>query len=450
MERSQIIALIAWKNHKNRKPLILQGARQVGKTHLLKKFAAESYNNIAYLNFELKPDLATLFERDLDPESLVRKLEIALDTKINVRDTLIIFDEVQLCSRALTSLKYFAEAYAQDPQKYDYHIIAAGSQLGINVSSSASFPVGKVNLMTMYPLTFLEFVRASRNSYYDLLLQIHKDVGEGSSRGFIDLKIPDNFHFDLLELLNVYFFIGGMPEAVKVYIDTLDLKEVRLVQEAILLSYLSDFSKYSDASQSLKVRRIWESLPAQLARENKKFIFSAVAKSARAREYETSLQWLKDAGLLLLANLVENPQVPLRAFADPESFKVFALDVGLLGCMVKLDAKQVVLIKDLYFQFRGALAENFIAQELFAHGHNPIYYFKKDSSAEVDFMIDHESQSFAIEVKSGENKTSKSLNALLKKHAQIKGVRLSSSNINFANSIIEMPLYLTSALGNLS
>jgi len=433
VRRQLVQDLISWRGSPSRKPLIVQGARQVGKTFLLQAFGSESFDNVAYLNFEAQPELASIFERELIPAKIIRKIEIALAQKISVSSTLIILDEIQACSTALTSLKYFAE---QAPQ---YHVVAAGSQLGINIGAKSSFPVGKVELLSLYPLSFFEFLEALDKQ--GLLELISKESKLEA--------IEEIFHAELLDLLNLYFYIGGMPECVQRFIDTNDLHEVRLVQERIIHSYIADFSKHAEDTQTLKIRRIWDSVPSQLSRENKKFIFSAVAKSARAREYETALHWLFDAGLLLESRLVADPRVPLKAFASPDAFKVFALDIGLLGAMVKLDQSQVVLSKDLYFQFRGALVENFVAQELMASGLSPLYYWADGARAEVDFLIDFKSKIIAIEAKSGHRKGSKSLQRLME-HGKIAiAVRVSKDPAMLTDRHCDLPLYQLGALGGI-
>lgn len=421
--------LIMWKNSERRKALILNGARQTGKTYILKEFAHNYYENSAYLNFETNPELKSIFENSLEPKKLVEKLSIVLKQKILKHKTLIIFDEVQLCSSALTSLKYFTE------KTREYHVVAAGSLLGLNISSKTSFPVGKIDLLNLYPLSFMEFISSVESQYQEVI----KNLNLGDS-------LEDIFHNELLELLNVYFFTGGMPEAVQAYIDNRDLNLVREIQTTILTSYIADFSKHVEPQETLKIRRIFESLPRQLSKENKKFIFSAVAKSARAREYEMSLQWLIDAGLFLKSNLVENPQIPLKSFSSTEAFKIFGLDVGLLGAMVKLEQSQVVLDKNLYFQFRGALVENYISQELTAYGLNPLYYWKSGASAELDFLIDFKGKVLGLEVKSGSNKRSRSLNVFTNRYPKTLSFRISKSKLGKNDNFFDLPLYMISEI----
>lgn len=433
VKREILQQLRSWSKSPLRKPLILQGARQVGKTYIVKELAKEDYENLVYLNFETNLDLATLFTGNLEPQIIINKIEIALNTEIKPRKSLIFFDEIQTCGQALTSLKYFKE------KAPDYHIIAAGSLLGITLTSQTSFPVGQVDFLFMHPMNFREFLNAKNLERLSEYLSSIKLGG----------KIENIFHQQLLDSFKEYCFVGGMPEVVKVYLQNSDLDLARETQQAILLSYQNDFSKHLDPHETLKIRKIWDSIPRQLGKENRKFIFSAVAKSARAREYETALQWLLDSGIVLRAKLVEIPEAPIEAMASTDAFKIFLLDTGLLGARMNVSKSTILKSEDLFMQYRGILAENTTAVELTANNFKNLYYWTSSSQAEIDFLIEHDSKVIPLEVKSGLNKKSKSLNSYIKKHQPKHAFRLSLDSNITKEKIIDLPIYMAGEIGRI-
>ncbi len=430
MERDFYKKLLKWKASDLRKPLVLKGARQVGKTYLLTTFAKE-YDDHIYLNFDEEPHFASLFAENLNPERIIKELGIYFKRPILPEKTLIIFDEIQECPEALNSLKYFCE------KKNEYHVATAGSLLGVKLSQG--FPVGKVNFLDLAPLTFFEFLDA---------------LGESSLRKLIEeLKEPkaisEIFHEKLIKLLKYYFIIGGMPEAVATYLKNENLQDVRVVQKEILDAYTLDFAKHAPEEEVMKIMAVWESIPRQLAKENKKFIFSAVRESARAKNYETAIQWLKDAGLLLKANLISTPKLPLDAYADKRAFKIFMLDVGLLGAMSKLDPRVLLEGHQLFQEFKGSLTENYVATELHDQYFDHLYYWSSEGIAEVDFVISTEQLIFPLEVKAGVSKQKKSLLVYEQKFSQEENPPpiLSRTTLrNFAHEalIINYPLYAIS------
>lgn len=421
--------LVQWKNSPRRKPLILQGARQVGKTALLKLFGETEYDTYAYFNFEEDRNLAPLFEGKLAPAQLIEKLQFYSQSLILPHKTLLIFDEIQLCSQALTSLKYFNE------QANEYHIACAGSHLELALGHQQSFPVGKVNFETLYPLNFQEFLRAlGREQLFEAL---RTELNSGRISAFL--------HADLMQLLRYYLYVGGMPEAVATYAALRDPIQVRSVQRDIVRAYLLDFAKHAGAQDIVKISRIWDSIPRHLAKENKKFIFTAIKTGARARDYESSLQWLLSAGLITKVINTETLKVPIMAYADTESFKVYLIDVGLLGSLVDLQSDVIVRGHELFTEFKGAMTENFIAQELRAHGIEQLYYWTSSAKAEVDFVFERGGRVQAMEVKSGERFRIKSIQSLLAQSTDVQAVVLSASNIPSAEKIRNIPLYALSA-----
>ena len=394
MKRAAYERLLAWKRAALRKPLLMRGARQTGKTYLLQAFGKEQYTATHYFNFEKTPDLASLFERDLDPRRIVRDLSIFAGVRILPGGSLIIFDEIQACNAALNSLKYFAEEAGQ------YHVAAAGSLLGVALSTPRSFPVGKVDFIDLYPMTFVEFLDA---------------LGEGRYRGVVESQselspFPEAFHHALLDLLRAYYYVGGMPEVVAYYVATRDVPAVRAVQRAIVDAYVLDFAKHAPPREVARIIAVWESVPRHLARENKRFIFSAIHQSARARAYEDAIVWLEGAGLIHRAFAVETARLPLRGYADRRSFKVYAVDVGLLGALADT-APQLMAHGDRVFaEYRGALVENYVAQQLAASSTGELYYWRSSGGkAEVDFLLERGGQVLPLEVKAGVNPRSKSL-----------------------------------------
>lgn len=428
MERNFYQKLVQWKHSTHRKPLVLRGARQVGKTYLLTEFAKREYPDFIYLNFDEEPHFTSFFKENLSPERIIKDLSIYFNKTIQPEKTLIIFDEIQECPEALGSLKYFCE------KANGYHVATAGSLLGVKLSQG--FPVGKVNFLDLAPLTFFEFLDAvGETSLKNLLLELKEP-----------LAITEIFHDKLTKLLKYYLVIGGMPEVVATWIKEESFLRVREIQREILDAYLLDFAKHAPKEDVIKIMSVWESIPNQLAKENKKFIFSAVRESARAKSYETSIQWLKDAGLIIKAQHLSIPKLPLDAYADKQIFKVFLLDVGLLGAMSKLDPRIVLEGNELFQQFKGSLTENYVALELHHHHFEGIYYWTSEGKAEVDFIISVEHLIYPLEVKSGHSNQKKSLQVYAKKFAdeEHSSHMLSMTSLhNFfkARHIVNYPLY---------
>jgi len=431
MERDLYTNLVAWKSSPRRKPLLLRGARQTGKTYLLRQFGEREYERIVCCNFEEDPDLDGFFRRDLDPQRIVAELSVYKGFDIQAERHLIIFDEVQASDRALTSLKYFQELAGT------FHVAAAGSLLGIKMSRSGSFPVGKVNFLDLHPMSFLEFLRAiGRPKYADLLVGLSEPE-----------PLPDAIHSDLIDLLRTYYFTGGMPEAVGNHAETGNAMITRQIQNEILDSYVLDFAKHAPATDIRKLGLIWDSIPRHLAKENKKFIFSAVKKGARAREYENALRWLQDAGLVHLSHAVSASRPPLKHYADRSIFKVYALDVGLLGAISRTPPEVSVQGDRLFTEYRGALVENFVAQELCARGHPELYYWRSaGGKAELDFLCEVGSTVVPVEVKAGLSRRSKSLKSYDQQFAPEVLVRTNLLNLKKDGKICNVPLYAAALL----
>ena len=437
MHRDFYRPLCDWKTSPRRKPLVLRGARQVGKTHLLKEFGRREYESLAYFNFEEDPRLKGFFTGRLEPTALVEALGIYRKATIRPGRDLIVFDEIQACNEALNALKYFQEDAG------DFHIAAAGSLLGVKLSQPMSFPVGKVNFLDLRPMSFPEFLDA---------------VGESRYRGLLDGKSDaepflEPFHEELTRLLKYYFFVGGMPEAVRCFAETRDFSGVRAIQKEILDAYVLDFAKHAPTPDIPKLLQVWDSIPAQLARENRKFVFTALKKTARARDYENAIHWLEKAGLILRAFLVTKPGQPLSAYADRGAFKVYALDIGLLGAMAGISPDILVRGHDLFQEFKGAFVENHVAQTLAGlPGAVGLYYWKNDSaSAEVDFLWESPQGSILpLEAKSGINPKSKSLRIYEEKFHPARLVRTTPLNLRQDGKILNIPLYALTALDRLA
>ena len=423
MKRDAIKYLYEWKSRANHKPMIVRGARQVGKTWLMRAFAEEAYDRYVYVNFEDNELIRNVFERDFDIERIILALQVATGEVID-KDTLLIFDEIQEAPKGLTALKYF---YEKAPE---YSILAAGSLLGISMHEAVSFPVGKVEFMDLYPLSFREFLNALGQS--QLVTVLEKE----------DWELMSLFHNKLVEYLKIYYFIGGMPGVVMEYLDTKDFNRVRVVQQEILNAYDNDFSKHAPNKEVPRLRMVWRSVLAQLAKENKKFIYGMLKEGARAKEFEIALEWLQDAGLLYKVNRTKAGKMPLTAYEDFAAFKVFILDVGLLSAMGKLTS-QIILDGDAIFEeFKGALTEQYVFQQLKMHKDIDIYYWSADnSSGEIDFIVQKEGVITPIEVKSSENLQSKSLLSFIKRHPELKGLRFSMSEYKDQEWMKNKPLY---------
>jgi len=395
MRRQATKYLKQWKNNSSRKPLIIRGARQVGKTWLMKEFGNKNYKNIAYVNFEDSVTLKNLFVDNFDIKRILLAVEIETGIKITPQDTLIIFDEIQEAERGITALKYFCE---QAPQ---YHVIAAGSLLGVTLHQHTSFPVGKINFLDLHPMNYVEFIEASGNSQ---LLEILKRK---------DWKLIKTFKHRYVDLLKQYYFTGGMPEAVAEFFNNSNFTEVRNIQKRILLGYEQDFSKHAPASIVPRIRMLWNSIPSQLSKENKKFIYSAIKKSARAKDFESSISWLSDSGLIYKVHRITKPGMPLKAYEDFGTFKLFISDVGLLAAISDLPAKSIINGNIIFEEFKGSLTEQYVLQQLRTLTDNDIFYWLK--------VFSH-------------------------KYPDTKPVRISMSDFRKENWLINMPLYAVSEI----
>lgn len=428
MEREFYQKLLQWKKSDLRKPLVVRGARQVGKTYILNEFARREYADYVYINFDEQPQFASIFKEDLDPDRIIKELNIYFKKIIQPGSTLIILDEIQECPQALGALKYFCE------KKNEYHLAAAGSLLGVKLTKG--FPVGKVNFLDLAPMNFLEFLQAMGENELRLMIEEQKSAS----------AISEIFHNRLVSLLKYYFVIGGMPEAVAVYLKSENLEDVRSVQKEILDAYVLDFAKHAPKEDVMRIMAVWNSIPNQLAKENKKFIFSAIQKSARAREFEASIQWLKSAGLIIMAHHISIPKLPLDAYADKQAFKVFLLDIGLLGAMSKLDPRIILDGDQLFQEFKGSLTENFVALELHDKHFEEIYYWTSAGVAEVDFVVSKDQFIFPLEVKAGVSRQKKSLLVYGEKFQKDENTsvvlsRTSLRNFAFDGKIVNYPLY---------
>lgn len=436
MKRYLYRELCAWKGSARRKPLIVRGARQTGKTHLLKEFGRNEYEGVAYFNFEEDPGLKGFFTGNLKPSVLVEALGIYRKEAIQPGRDLIIFDEIQACNEALNSLKYFQE------QANEHHIAAAGSLLGVKLSQPMSFPVGKVNFLDLRPMSFPEFLDAVGESRYRELMD-----GKTDAEPF-----PEPFHADLIEWLKRYQFVGGMPEAVDCYARNRDLSEVRTIQKEILDAYVLDFAKHAPAHDIPKLMQVWDSIPTQLARENRKFQFAALKSTARARDYENAILWLENAGLILRCLLVTRPGQPLTAYADRSAFKIYALDIGLLGAMARIQPDILVRGHDLFREFKGAFIENYVAQVLTGiTGGAPHYWKNEAATAEVDFLWESpDGAILPLEAKAGINPKSKSLRTFDEKFHPERLLRTTLLNLRRDGKILNIPLYALTMIGKLS
>lgn len=432
MYRLAMESLCRWKEKKYRKPLIIEGARQVGKTWLMKEFGQKYYKDTVYINFDSNTGMAELFETDLDTERLILGLEIYAGKKIDAENTLIIFDEVQEVPKALSSLKYFYENASQ------YHIVCAGSLLGIALHGGTSFPVGKVDFLNLYPLSFQEFLMATANErFVDLLSQC-------------DFAMITAFKQTLIDALKNYYFVGGMPEVVLRFSENKDFNEVRDVQKRILEAYEQDFSKHAPNEIVPRIRMIWNSIPSQLAKENKKFIYGLVKEGGRAKDYETAIMWLTDCGLVHKVSRVNAPKLPLKAYEDLKAFKLFIVDVGLLGCMTGLGQRILLEGNDLFMEFKGALTEQYVMQQLAAQADLNLYYYTNDrGSCEIDFLIDNGEKVIPVEVKAEINLRAKSLKTYRDKYNPDISVRTSMADYRMQEGLLNLPLYAIEKIKNL-
>ena len=424
MYRVAMEKLLKWKQSKRRKPLIIEGARQVGKTWLMKEFGKQAYAHTVYINFDSNSRMAELFASDLDTERLIMGLELYVGCKINADNTLLIFDEVQEVPRALASLKYF---YENAPQ---YHIVCAGSLLGIALHQGTSFPVGKVDFLKLYPLSFKEFLMATDKERFAELLDKQ------------DFQMITNFKQTYIDALKYYYFVGGMPEAVQSFAENKDFNEVREIQKRILEAYEQDFSKHAPNEIVPRLRMLWNSIPSQLAKENKKFIYGLVREGARAKDYETAIMWLSDCGLVHKVSRVNAAGIPLKAYEDLKAFKLFIMDVGLLGCMAGLRQRTLLDGNDLFVEFKGALTEQYVCQQLKTIEDLDIYYYTNDrGSCEVDFVVDTGEKVVPVEVKAEVNLRAKSLKTYQEKFSPGVSIRTSMSDYKKEEWLVNLPLY---------
>lgn len=431
MQRSVLSSLLKWKNQKNHKPLIIEGARQVGKTWLMKEFGRQYYKQTVYLHFDNNPELKAVFESDYKIPRIIEAIEILSGKKISSENTLIIFDEIQECPKALTSLKYFNE------EAPEYDILSAGSLLGLIHHEGTGFPVGKVSFLKLYPLNFFEFATA---------------IGKESLINLIkkqDFQLIKTLKNEFEKLVKMYCYIGGMPEVVRNFVENKDYKKVREIQKSILNSYENDFSKHIPANTVEKIRMLWQSIPSQLAKENKKFIYSAIKTGARAKDYEIAINWLKDAGLIYQVNRIKKTDLPLLAYQDLNAFKLFILDVGLLSALTDLDVKTILQRTAVFEEFKGAIAEQYVLQQLVcSNSEFPIYYWSNDSSrSEVDFVVQIDGLVVPLEVKAEKNLKAKSIHNFIKDYKSVKAVRTSLADYKInENNLYDIPLY---AIGNI-
>lgn len=424
MERYIMKSLIKWKNSKNKKPLILEGARQVGKTYILKQFGEENYEGVAYFNFDHDEDLYNLFNQTKDPKRILEQLAFIYGKAINPKKTLIFFDEIQECPNALNSLKYFNE------EANDYDIVCAGSLLGIRLSHT-SFPVGKVEFMSMYPMSFSEFLLADNCSN---LVEYMNSINEIE-------KIPDLFFNMLTEKLKAYYIIGGMPEAVFSWVNEKDMEKVNKILDNILKSYENDFAKHTTETEANKISLIWNSVPSQLAKENKKFLYQVVKNGARAREYESALNWLNNANLIYKVYNVSKTALPLKAYTDLSCFKIYMLDVGLLRRMSNIDSRIIIEGNRLFEEFKGAFTENYVLNALIQKYGIVPNYFTFDRN-EIDFVIQTNNKIIPIEVKSNKTTNNISLTKYNLKFDNDISIRFSMNNLNKDEKILNIPLFL--------
>lgn len=423
MERSIYSSLKKWKESPTRKPLILQGARQVGKTYILKEFGAREYSEVIYINCDDNNDMQNMFV-DYDVDRIIRSLSAISGISIKPSTTLLILDEIQEVERGLASLKYFCE------KAPEYHVAVAGSLLGITLHEGTSFPVGKVDMLYMYPMDFEEFLLAMGKEQLVELLRNNSWAALTPLRGM------------LTELLRQYYFVGGMPEAVKTYVERGDIWEVRFIHSKIIDAYRNDMSKHVPKQQVQRINMVWNSIPSQLARDNKKFIYGALRKGARANDFEIAIQWLVDSGLVHKVHRISKPVVPLKFYEDMASFKLFLLDCGLLGALSETPPEQILIGDNVFEEYKGAFTENYVLQQLKSLPRTFVYYYSNDNSTlEIDFVVQHEAHVIPIEVKAEENLRAKSLRQFVTDNAGLHGVRFSMSDYREQDWLTNVPLW---------
>ncbi|WP_416177335.1 ATP-binding protein [Dialister sp.] len=424
MERALMKKLVEWKDSPVRKPLVLKGARQVGKTWLMKEFGKQYFKKVAYVNFDHNPVMQHIFDQDFDIQRILMAVNIETGVVVTPGDTLIIFDEVQEAPAAISSLKYFCE---NGPE---YPVIAAGSMLGVALHEGISYPVGKVNTLSLYPLSFYEFLMAQGEEGLARLLDAR------------DMEMMNAFHDKYVTALKNYYYTGGMPEIVRFFSENKDYAAVRKMQEELLEMYEADFSKHMDPRELPRVRMVWHAIPAQLAKENKKFFFGQVKKGARAKDFEMAVEWLMDCGLITRVNRVTKPAVPLKAYAEENAYKLYFLDTGLLGALSGLDAKSILEGNRIFTEFKGALTEQYVCQQMIADRNMDLFYMLSESGRyEIDFLVQHEGNVVPIEVKAGQTVHAKSLRSYCEKYEPSLAIRLSMNPCERQDRLLNMPLY---------
>jgi len=425
-KREIIKDLQKWRSKPTRKPLLIMGARQIGKTTMLKSFGKEMYDNFLYINLEKQTVLHKFFTGDKDPKEILKNLSLIHGQNIIPDKTLIILDEIQECRDALISLKYFQE------EAPEIHIIGAGSLLGLSIGNNRSFPVGKVEFLDMYPLTFSEFLAEADKKLYK------------TYHHFLDSDIispiPDTFYIPLQQLFKQYILIGGMPEVASRYLEARDISEALVIQDEIVRAYELDFVKHADKTTSTKIQKVWNSLPSQLSKENKKFIYKVIRSGARAREYETAVEWLLQAGLLYKVSRVETGGIPLKAYEDITAFKLYMFETGLLIRLAELDPKTFIDGDQFFTQFKGSIAENFVCQALKKNYGRVPYYWTSDGKAEIDYMIEQDGIVIPIEVKSGAETKAKSLSVYRKRYNPELRIRISNLNLQLTDDLLNIPI----------
>ncbi|MBF0449376.1 MAG: ATP-binding protein [Candidatus Magnetomorum sp.] len=427
MERKISAKLLEWKSKdKKRMPLIISGARQVGKTHILREFGRNYYKNSIYVNLETNLSVSSLFENDITPDRIIRFLEASFNEAIIPDETLIILDEIQFCERALTSLKYFCE------DANEYHVVAAGSLLGVAINREKySFPVGKVETITLYPMNFEEFLWALQK---DKLANIIRE------NFHMNRCLPEVLHLQALELYKIYLIVGGMPAAVKRFVDTEKIIEIADIQSNILNSYIADMAKYAINAESVKIRAAYNSLPNQLAKNNKKFQYKVIQKGGNANLFGSAIEWLIFSGIVLKCQKIEKALMPLAVYTDLSSFKLYMADTGLLVMKSGLAYQTVLSNLETDNIFLGSLAENYVAQELSSNGY-PLFYWESKGMSEIDFLLQNGEQIIPVEVKAGTHTRSKSLSVFVKKYRPNYSIRISAKNFGFENQVKSVPLY---------
>lgn len=422
MKRKIYNQLLQWKENKDRKPLMVLGARQVGKTWIMRHFGKNEYAKVVYVNCDDEPRMKQLFDLDYNIDRILMTLQAITGTKVTPSDTLVILDEIQEIPRGLHSLKYFCE------KAPEYHVMVAGSLLGVTLGKGESFPVGKVDILYMYPMDYEEFLDATGNEGWTEILHSK------------DWALIDMMNTKMVELLRQYYYVGGMPGVVSKFIENKDLQQVRTLQKEILEAYSRDISKHTTENESTRIRQVLNSLPSQLAKENKKFIYGAIRKGSRAKDFELAIQWLLDAGIIYKVNRIREPKLPLKFYEDSDFFKLFLLDCGLLACMADAPADQMLIGNNVFTEFKGAFTEQYVAQQLKALNLTPYYWSNDRTPTEIDFIIQDESRVIPIEVKAEENVRARSLAQFVKDNSGLKGLRISMKGYTDQGWMENIPL----------